>query len=43
MFYVKFKNQFKGRFTSMLSAMNYACLLKSINPSMEKDLSIVFE
>jgi len=43
MFYVKFKNQFRGRFASMLSAMNYACLLKSINPLIEKDLSIVFE
>ena len=43
MFYVKLNNEFRGRFISIINAMNYACLLKSINPEIEKNLSIVFE
>ena len=40
MFYVELKNEFRGRFKSMIRAMKYACLLKEINPSIEKDLTI---
>ena len=43
MFYVEFKNEFRGRFNSMLRAMQYACLLKKINSKMEKDLTITFK
>lgn len=43
MFYVKINNEFRGRFASVINAMEYACLLKSINPELEKNLSIVFE
>lgn len=43
MFYVEFKKEFRGRFNSMISAMQYACLLKKINPKMEKDLTITFK
>ena len=43
MFYVKFKDEFRGRFNSMIRAMEYACLLKEINPSMEKNLTITFK
>ena len=43
MFYVKINNEFRGRFASVINAMEYACLLKSINPELENNLSIVFE
>lgn len=43
MFYVEFKNEFRGRFNSMIRAMEYACLLKEINPNIEKDLTIIFK
>ena len=43
MYYVEFKNEFRGRFSSMLRAMEYACLLKKINPNMEKNLTITFK
>ena len=43
MFYVEFKNEFRGKFNSMIRAMEYACLLKEINPNIEKDLTITFK
>lgn len=43
MFYVEVKNEFRGRFNSILRAMEYACLLKEINPNLEQDLTITFK